>query len=273
LYSCNFLVSEDAAFGEGTIFNTNLGVAPRGDTDGTDCLVDIVSPTPTATEAPPCVDDSECPTAQVCVEGTCFARTPTPTPTPIGFCREDVDCDPGDVCVDDRCTPRTPTATRTATPVGVCTDDSDCPDREVCSDGTCTRFTPTATATPIDFCRDDADCPNGEVCASSQCARRTPTQPPPASTSTATQTRTPEGFCVEEGDCRVGQVCEGNICVAPDEGDNDSGCQITPNGPSDDRAFLLAWLIPALVLLGRGQAQRLWFPRHANTERQRHEPT
>lgn len=222
LYTCELRVASSASLGEHTIANTNLVASnPNGvrlPVTGTDCAV-AIGPTPTPT--PRCRTDEDCPSGEVCVDGTCL--TPTRTPTPIGYCDRDDDCPEGQVCVDHQCV--TPTPTRTRTPIGFCNTDDDCQPGEICVDNRC--VTPTATATPR--CRTDDDCPSGEVCIDGTCVTATPTPPPPA-TSTATPTRRKGG---------------GGGC----------SCEIDP-GAGPGAAEVLAFALPALALLWRRRSRR-----------------
>ncbi len=155
LYTCPFTVAANAALMDYTIHNTNLiastGNGTRLPVTGTDCAVSIVTPTPT----PQCRSDADCPTGEVCVNGTC--QVATPTPTPIGFCTKDQDCPNGQVCVNNRC----------VTPTPQCRSDADCPTGQVCANGLC--------VTPTPQCHSDADCPAGEVCVNGICTGGSPT--------------------------------------------------------------------------------------------------
>ena len=165
LYTCTFTVAADAPLGSIELANTKL-IASDADgqplpATGTSCALTIAEATPTETPVstgtptvtptatPPCTNDAECPSGEVCVDGTCV----TPTPTPPGFCTDDTDCQPGESCVDNRCVTPTPT------PPGFCTDDTDCQPGESCIDNRCVTPTPT----PPGFCTDDTDCQPGRV--------------------------------------------------------------------------------------------------------------
>jgi len=167
LYTCTFHVADSAALGTYQILNTNqvagTGTGQRLPVTGTDCAVSI-GPTPTPT--PKCRQNSDCPSGEVCVNGTCV--TPTPTATPVGFCNGDNDCPPGEVCVDHHCV--------TPTPIGFCNSDEDCPDGQVCVDHHC------VTPTPTPQCRSNEDCPSGQVCVDGSCVTATPTPPLPTAT-------------------------------------------------------------------------------------------
>lgn len=237
LYTCNFRVASDTPLGEYRFANVNLGVAPRAPVEGTDCVIDVVEPsptptpiqcdrdedcpsgqvcvgdrcvtaTPTPTPTVQCDDDQDCPGGQVCAGNRCV--TPTPTPTPPGFCVNAGDCPIGQVCVNNRCA--TPTVTITPTPLGFCVDVDDCPEGEVCVNNRCATVTPTgratATPTPPGFCVLNDDCPEGEVCVNNRCATVTPTR-------RASVSPTPDGFCTRDDDCSGGAVCVGNACVTP----------------------------------------------------------
>jgi MYXO-CTERM domain-containing protein len=133
LYTCPFLVADDAALGDYQILNTKqIASAPDGSrlpVSGTDCVVSVV-PTPT----PQCRTDADCPPGEVCVGGKCVVATPTPTPP--GFCNDDHDCPLGEICVDHHCVTPTPT------PTPMCTTDDDCPSGEVCVNNHCVTPTP-----------------------------------------------------------------------------------------------------------------------------------
>jgi Cys-rich repeat protein len=158
LYTCPFTVADNAALMDYTIHNDGKLVAssPEGTplpVTSTDCVVSIVTPTPT----PLCRSDADCPTGEVCVNGTCHVATPTPTP--IGFCTKDQDCPTGQVCANNHC------VTPTATPQ--CRSNADCPAGAVCANGLC--------VTPTPQCRSNADCPAGEVCVNGTCEGASPT--------------------------------------------------------------------------------------------------
>jgi len=268
LYTCTFTVAADAPLGSIELANTKL-IASDADgqplpATGTSCALTIAEATPTETPVPtgtptvtptatpPCTKDSECPSGEVCVDGSCV----TPTPTPPGFCTDDTDCQPGESCVDNRCVTPTPTPPGfctddtdcqpgescvdnrcvTPTPVVACTDDTDCAPGEVCVDSQC--VTPTPTPTPVGFCTDSTDCPAGEVCVANRCVTPTPT-------------RTPVGFCTDDTDCPAGDVCIDNTCVTPTPGGGGGGgcsCRIDPSTPVGGAPDALAFLMPFLLL-------------------------
>lgn len=179
----------------------------------------------------PCVDDSNCPTDEVCEDGTC-----TEPPPP---CVEDEDCEGNDACYGGHCLPPCPEDGTgcsggyddvdsgcdpdacyddggdggDSTPPciydtqcengdrcedGICQPpdspcDMSCPEGEICDDGYCQE--------PPTPCDDDSDCPGGEVCESGQCY---PGEPPCQGADC------PE--CQWDADCPGGQVCDGGHC-------------------------------------------------------------
>lgn len=171
LYTCTFHVAAEAPLGEQTLANVNVRASdPAGDvvpTTAGNCTI-VVREAPTPTPTPQCENDDDCPSGEVCVDGSCV--TATPTNTPVGFCRNDQDCPEGQVCVDNRCVTPTPTQT----PIGYCTSDDDCPEGQVCVDNMCVNATPTPT--PIGYCTGNEDCPEGQVCINNMCVAVTPTK-------------------------------------------------------------------------------------------------
>lgn len=171
LYTCAFDIQPTAPVGEYTLVTTNaIASNPDGvryPTTTGNCTV-MVREAPTPTPTPQCQNDDDCPSGEVCVDGSCV--TATPTNTPVGFCRNDQDCPEGQVCVDNRCVTPTPTQT----PIGYCTSDDDCPEGQVCVDNMCVNATPTPT--PIGYCTGNEDCPEGQVCINNMCVAVTPTK-------------------------------------------------------------------------------------------------
>jgi MYXO-CTERM domain-containing protein len=134
-------VNTDAPEGSYDLVNTNLIASTADGTrlpvNGGSCHIVVAVPTATPTPTPRCRTNDDCPSGEVCVDGTCV--TATPTRTPPGFCNDDNDCPEGQVCVDHHCV--------TPTPTPQCHQDEDCPSGQVCVDGTCVTATPTVTPT------------------------------------------------------------------------------------------------------------------------------
>lgn len=100
---------------------------------------------------PACSDDSDCPPAQLCINGTCALGGGT-------ACNADADCDPTEVCLNGACVPGTAevcgntvcaTGTVCCNPsCGICTSPNGACDQRAC----------------LPECTSDADCPPGDTC-------------------------------------------------------------------------------------------------------------
>ncbi len=212
----------------------------------------------------PCVDDSNCPTDQICEDGQCEEPPPP--------CVDDEDCEGEDHCVGGGCLPPCPDGGNDCglddvacdpdacydedgggdgdTPPciydsqcdggyvcedGVCQPpdnhcDMSCPTGEVCEDGTCQP--------PTVPCDEPGDCPGGETCVDGACH---PGTPPCDGDCDYCQwdedcaggqvcvegechTAEPPVPCTDDPDCPTGQICEGGYCDVPETCTDDSDC-------------------------------------------------
>jgi uncharacterized protein (TIGR03382 family) len=167
----------------------------------------------------PCVDDSTCPSDEVCEDGTC-----EPPPPP---CVEQEDCTGDLTCIGGFCVPECPTdcadpefCDRDACipPDGTppCVVETQCDPSEVCEDGVCQPPLPPCDVScpegtvcdggfcepPEQPCTEPGDCPGGDICVEGVC---NPGQPPCLPGDCPT--------CTYEGDCPGGDTCLEGVCV------------------------------------------------------------
>jgi Cys-rich repeat protein len=95
-----------------------------------------------------CTTNADCPTGQVCNNGTCVVP-PDPVP-PVNICTQDADCPTGQICNNGRCG---------IPPIPSCTQDTDCPTGKICNNGRCQQAQ----------CGPDLPCPDQQQCDNGRC--------------------------------------------------------------------------------------------------------
>jgi len=132
-----------------------------------------------------CSGPEDCPSGQVCLDGTCSVD-----PRPCGElgcdCSESGMCGAGFVCSDGEC----------RADEDACRFNHQCGADRVCIDGSC-----------LASCDADRLCPETQMCEEGRCVD-TPITP---------------GECAANADCATGQVCLDSICIDGCSADTDCG--------------------------------------------------
>jgi len=158
-------------------------------------------------QVPPCTSDADCATGQMCIAGSC--RTVTPT------CTSDRQCATGEHCEGMTCVP----GTRVCVTHGDCDvafmcDISSCEPSITCTGDAECQTSPAGAGSWCDYrgtcvphgtgdCRTAADCTNGDLCVEGRCT----TLPNP---------------CQFQYDCPAGTACVNAECTAICT--SDAGC-------------------------------------------------
>jgi hypothetical protein len=160
--------------------------APVVDMGAAGCVEDVQCPGAQICEGglcldpQPCVDDSVCAADERCEAGECL-------PGARPDCFEDADCLNDGRCINGACA------------LGECMENTDCVVNERCEDARCVP--------DLIGCLEHADCDMGEVCADGVCDPNPPAE------------------CLNADDCPMGQLCNDGVC----EADGVGGCATPSN--------------------------------------------
>ncbi len=164
-----------------------------------------------------CTSNSQCPTAQTCVSGTC--RTTQTDGGASGACVSNADCGSTEQCTNGACVLRCALATEVCgdgldnncngvvdegCPVDggmmTCASDANCASGESCVNGVCELMDGGRV------CRADTDCASGEACLNSVCVL------------TDGGIDGGPAACFFDTDCASGQSCLNGVCEFTDGG-------------------------------------------------------
>ena len=141
------------------------------------------------------MDDSQCPSAYLCIEEICQI------PPPLMECANDADCETeGQVCISGICG---------VLEEGMCRNDLDCELNEMCVNRRCMR------GSPLDDCQVDTQCPGEQICLEGRCS------PPPDE-------------CAVDNDCSESETCMQGICTYDGMALCTRTCAYDDDGSCDD---------------------------------------